>query len=273
MNSFNNIAYRKEEKVLIDNSTKQKKKGPILTSTSHVLSYLTVKNIQSELQIQQSKWPKYFEKELTDNSYDWLNDHHPAPRADEKIRKIAVRIKIDSILDNMQNERIVLRIAVRNSNINNIPVFEDLGYIFDYSKWASTKRHQYRMTCGSQGDFLKRSPCMAYASWTASDNSEYSFEDNQWPEPVILRFNGQEYKVFIEIDMSIPKITPIIKGPTKYDATTFTEVEIALPIESTTNQNWKNNVNSILNELEDYYDNYTIAKTGTEFSFTRTDTL
>ncbi|MPZ05392.1 MAG: hypothetical protein GEU26_03075 [Nitrososphaeraceae archaeon] len=273
MNPLNNIAHRKEEKVLIDNSTKQKKKGPILTSTSHLMSYLTVKNIQADLQIQETKWPKYSEKELTDNSYDWLNDHYPAPTADEKVRKIAVRIKIDSILDSMQNERIILRLVVRNSNIDNIPVFEELGYIFDYAKWASTKRHQYRMTCGSQGDFLKRSLCMGYASWTAMDNTEYSFEDNQWPEPVILRFNGQEYKVFVRIDMSIPKITPVIKGPTKCDATAFTEVETALPIESTANQNWKNNVNRVLNELEDYYENYMIAKTGTEFSFIRTDSL
>ena len=42
----------------------------------------------------------------------------------------------------------IFRIAVRNSNIDQIEAFtaEGLQQIFDYTQWLSTKRNQHRMT-------------------------------------------------------------------------------------------------------------------------------
>ena len=146
------------------------KPQPLWTSTVQSMAFLTVEGIQSETSIQQPKWPIFSLKELDDNSYDFLNDYYPVPPAERNARKIAIRVKIDKVLSSKQDERIVLRVAVRNSNIDNIPVFEDLKAIFDFTRWHRTKRHQYRMTCGSLGDFLKRILGMGYASWTANDD-------------------------------------------------------------------------------------------------------
>jgi len=87
-----------------------------------------------------------------------------------EIRKL-VTTKVDLKPDGGKN---ILRIAVRNSNVDNIPVFEDLYSVFDYDKWYSTKRYQHRETCGSLGDFLKRGLGMGYASLTEGVNDDNS---------------------------------------------------------------------------------------------------
>ena len=93
----------------------------------------------------------------------------------------------------------IIRIAVRNSNVNNYHVFPNLSGVFDYNNWGSTKRYQHKMSASALGDFLKRVLGMSYASWmnissNNNDNSteEDSFEDKQCDEPVILRFNGND---------------------------------------------------------------------------------
>lgn len=143
-----------------------------------------------------------------DNAYDFLNDYYD--KKTKEVRKIAVRVKVDSTTTPK-----ILRIAVRNSNVDNISVFENLEGIFDYNRWFSTKRHQHRMTTGALGDFLKRVLGMGYASWTSINNPEDSFMDRQWEEPVILRFNAHEYKIFIIVDNET--ISTRIEGPTKFD--------------------------------------------------------
>ena len=70
---------------------------------------------------------------------------------------------------------------------------------------------------------------MGYALWTDDFNPENSFEDKQWPEPVIFRFNGQEHKVFVIVEPG-RKIEPKFSEPIAYETPGFTEVEIALPI-------------------------------------------
>jgi hypothetical protein len=60
------------------------------------------------------------------------------------------------------------------------------------------------MTAGFLGDYLKRHGGMGYASWNnmarSTGNSEVSNDDIQWEEPIIFRFNGSEYKVFVYYD-------------------------------------------------------------------------
>ena len=98
----------------------------------------------------------------------------------------------------------LLRLTVRNSNHNKHEPFQNIDFIFDYDKWQSTKRNQYLGTGGALGDFLKRILGMGYASRNEGydttvvrndDNSDFG-SSKQWPEPLILRFNGQEYKYF-----------------------------------------------------------------------------
>ena len=96
-----------------------------------------------------------------DNAFDSLNDYYP--NESKELRNIAVCIKIES----GTQTRDILRMSVRNSNVRDVPVFENIEEIFDYNMWGSTKRNQHRMSRGSLGDFLKRVLGMGYASLTA----------------------------------------------------------------------------------------------------------
>src|SRR5215207_7522120 len=165
-------------------SSKQRK-GPAWTSTKQSMSYITVRGIESDTSWQEYEWPKQTMIQLISNAYDWFHDYYPD--GTKEIRKIAVRVKIEPILDE-NKRRTIIRIAVRNSNVDDIPVFENLDQIFDYTQFHSTKRHQHRDVSGALGDFLKRGLGMGYASWT--DNYDQERKDSaiasfkQWPEPI-----------------------------------------------------------------------------------------
>lgn len=113
---------------------------------------------------------------------------------------------------------------------------------------------------------------MGYASWMniSSNNNpteEDSFEDKQWDEPVILRFNGnEEYRAFIVVVNGDIKPTKI-EGPTPAteDIGTDTEVEVALPLSAY----WNTDYNSLLNDLERYHRIWKLVKRNTEFGFAK----
>ena len=141
----------------------------------------------------------------------------------KETRKIDVFVKIDSILDedivDKDKKRTVIRILVRNSNIDNIPVFENLEAVFNYTQFHSTKRNQHREVSGALGDYLKRGLGMGYALWTNDFNREsLTANSKQWPEPIILRFNGQEHKVFLEVDWDNQAYGPKYEQHREYNA-------------------------------------------------------
>jgi hypothetical protein len=108
----------------------RRRKGPVATSTVKLMSYITVKAIELETSYLQFQWFLFTLKELLDNAWDFLNDYYPnSPKED---RKIEVTIKVDLKPDGEKN---ILRIAVRNSNVNNIPVFDDLDSVLNFDKW------------------------------------------------------------------------------------------------------------------------------------------
>jgi hypothetical protein len=258
-----------------------RRKGPVATSTKQMAGYFTVSGIENELSIRENMWPCFALKELSDNAYDWLNDHYPnnSSRLDynddnnrARRRCIAIRIQIDKILNDTDLTRIFL-IAVRNSNVDQIEVFgggrEGLEQIFDYTQWLSTKRYQHRMTAGFLGDYLKRLGGMGYASWNniACKNNEVSYDDDniQWEEPIIFRFNGTEYKAFVYYDRykGIPE--SVIKYAGKSDAVDYTEVECVLPV-SRINCNGSDSSPSLFDRLRQYYRLYKIPKADIKFS-------
>jgi hypothetical protein len=107
---------------------------------------------------------------------------------------------------------------------------------------------------------------MAYASWTADFNPQTSFEDKQWEEPVIFRFNGQECKVYIKVEPG-RNVTPLFSPPTEYDTSAdggFTEVEIAMPVATY----WNEKHDELIQTLRDYYRKAKLAKMRTDISFT-----
>jgi hypothetical protein len=238
----------------VDPPSNRRRKGPVATSTVKLMFYITVKAIESETSYLLLQWPIFALKELLDNAWDFLNDYYPNnPKED---RKIGVTIKVDL---KPNGEKSILRIAVRNSNVDNISVFEDLDSVFDYDRWYSTKRYQHRETCGSLGDFLKRGLGMEYASWTEGVNDDNSFTDKQWEEPLIVIHNGQENRVYITVNKGSNEPIKVEFEEGSSRSTTYTEVEVALSIDRF--------IEDRVRKLEQYYKIYKIGKSRTDFSF------
>ena len=245
--------------------------APIWTSTKQSMSYLTVNAIESELSRPETEWPKEIMIQLIGNAWDSLQDNYPD--GTKETRKIGVRIKIDSIPDGA-DRMVVIRIAVRNSNVDNLPVFEDIEQIFDYTKFHSSKRNQHRMVTGALGDFLKRSLGMGYASLTEDYDRERKDSavaaDKQWREPVIIRHNGEEDRVFLHVEWDKQEYWPIVIHSVEYGAPKFTEVEVTLPLDSILRKiggDGKRGISYILNDMKRYFYRNRIGKTNTEFTF------
>jgi hypothetical protein len=263
-----------------------KRKGPIATSTRQIAGYFTVSGIQNEISLPERDRPRFALKELLDNAYDWLNDYYPAPPNDNRKRYIGARIRIDKIPKDPNSTRI-FRLTVRNSNVDQIEAFteEILNQIFDFTQWTSTKRDQNRMTAGELGDYLKRHAGMAYASWTniahrpaddeEGEEEEYTDEQVRWEEPMIFRFNGKEYHVFVYYNRYTgePKSEVKYAGPSY--AIDYTEVECTLPVSRNTCKGIVNDDNDdgdesksepLFDGLHRYYKIYKPAKRQIKFS-------
>jgi hypothetical protein len=220
------------------------KAGSVSTSTRQITSYTTTNGIYIDTGVSGFQYPEFAVKELMENAYDFLQEFYPVEYGNNKdTRRISIHVKIEpiaSVIASLPPKQTtefnppkvithLIRIAVRNSNVDNKPVFEDLGAIFDYDRWYSTKRDQFRITTGALGDYLKRSLGMAYALWTSDFNPENSLEGEQWDEPVIFRCNGQERKVYIHVEPG-EKVEPSFSEPVECDIGGSTEVEVILPI-------------------------------------------
>ena len=252
----------------VNGTAATKRKGPIATSTRQIAGYFTVSGIQNEISLPEEDWPRFALKELLDNAYDWLNDYYPSPPNDKTKRYISTRIQIDTIPKDPSLARI-FRITVRNSNVDKIEALteEGLNQIFDYTQWLSTKRDQNRMTAGELGDYLKRHAGMAYASWTTYPHTnkddegeeEYTDEQVQWEEPMIFRFNGSEYHVFVYYNRYTGQPKSEIKYAGPSDAIDYTDIECTLPVSRDT-------CLQLVNKLHRYYMMYKIAKRDIKFS-------
>ena len=223
----------------------------ISTSTKQIMNYVMVKSIESETSYVERDWPLFCLKELLDNAYDFLNDNYSASPREHRTISVWIRIF---------KQHKILRIKVLNSNINNIAVFDNLKATFDFNQWYSSKRDQHRLTCGSLGDALKRILGMGYASVTSIDVGD-SFEDKQWKEPLILRFNGKECKVLIRVNKARQEISSQIEGvyDWKFGNNSCIEVEIALPLL----QDYYCNLED---KLRNYYRIYKVAKSRIDFA-------
>ena len=102
--------------------SKKKKIKPVSTTEKQSMAYVTVKNIENETSHLEADWTLFVLKELIDNAWDWINDEYPAVA--KTVRKIGVRIWLTH--EGEENSIRFVHIAVRNSNVNNVTVFEDL---------------------------------------------------------------------------------------------------------------------------------------------------
>lgn len=248
--------------------SKNPKKGPAWTTTKQSMSYVIVREIESDTSWLESEWPLQIMIQLISNSWDWLHDYYRD--GNEENRKISVYIKIDSIIDG-DIKRPVIRIRVRNLNVDSHQVFEDLHLLFDYTQFHSTKRHQHRMVTGALGDFLKRGLGMGYASWTEGYDRERNDSaiatNKQWAEPVIFRHNGREDKVFIHVEWDQQDYWANISEPVHYDTPNFTEVQVTLPLDSILRKNWNHGIPYIVDGLKTWFEHNMIGKVNTDLYF------
>jgi hypothetical protein len=97
---------------------------------------------------------------------------------------------------------------------------------------------------------------------------EYTDDNIQWEEPLVFRFNGNEYKVFVYYDR-YSGLAPesVIKYAGPSDAIDYTEVECALPVSRTNcNGNDDNDPVPLFDKLHQYYIWYEIPKADIKFS-------
>jgi hypothetical protein len=243
----------------------------IWTTTKQSMSYITVRGIESDTSWPVHDWPKQSVKELISNAYDFLRDYYPD--GDKERRKIAVSVSFDSIPDEdslsvEDKNRTVFRIAVRNSNVDRIPVFGNLEAIFDYTQFYSTKRNQHREVSGALGDYLKRALGMGYALWTNGYNRETHIANTkQWSEPIVLRYNGQEHKVFLSVDWDNQAYGSVFETPIRCKGLDFTEVLVTIPIDYILKINSDHSMQWILGEVKGYFNRNKIGNTIIDFSF------
>lgn len=215
------------------------------TSTKQSMTYVTVSGITQRTNITQQDFPIFCLKELLDNASDFLDSNY----SDSKdARIIMVRIKIE-------NE--ILHIVVRNSNDYNLVPFVDLASVFDFDRFYSTKRNQHRISRGALGDALKEILAMGYALMNSTDKGD-SFTDKQWDEPLILRYNGREHRIYIHVDKADERITTRIDdlrlGAEQIDGdANYIEVEVALPIPDSEGYD-------LLHRLKQYCKKYTLFR-------------
>lgn len=246
----------------LPSSTPSPNPPPVFTSISQKKKYITVEGIVSDISYPGEDWPNVALKELPDNAYEFYVINYP--NATAEARKVSIRIKIDT---QTYSHAKIFRIAVRNSNVDNLVAFPELHAVFDYDRWGSTKRDQHRMTAGGLGDFLKRVLGMGYALWTANDNPEDTdsdpFEDKQWPEPIILRFAGKEYRIFLVVSGDRLLTQGWDKPVPSESIGTDIEVEAALPLVYP----WTYDYHILIKRLEDYYRIFKLIKRNVDFSF------
>ena len=252
------------------------------------MGYFIVRDIESATSYLKREWTIFALKELLDNAYDWLNDHYPAIKPEDKDkRRIVIRIWVTENGNANGAGNKFIHIAVRNSNVDNFPAFTNLKETLDYDIWYSTKRGQHRMTTGGLGDALKRILGMGYAAWSEAEIEtkqgaageeiiEFGLEEEkQWNEPIIVRRNETERRCFLTIEMSKGNRKVDIKPcvPTR-NIGTDTEVEVMLPIVPDSgyidNTYYTRDYEHIpLHKLREYYNSTRFLNRGLNFNFRR----
>src|SRR5919197_3591391 len=258
-------------------SSTKKPPAAVFTSTKQSMSYVTVKAIESDTSTIERDWPLFVERELMENASDFLEVHYPNSGKQDRLVVVSVYVgrwaTADGTINDLDDPP-QLQITVRNSNIKNIQVFQNLEATFDFSQWYSSKRNQHRMTGGYLGDALKRILGMGYASVSRIDTGD-SFEDKQWNEPLTLRFNDKEYQVFIRVNKAKQEIKSEIRGQFKiakghsYRCQACVEVEAVLPLLRNQPAEY---YRELYLKLFNYFKTYKIVKScNTDFRFEGSD--
>jgi hypothetical protein len=180
------------------------------------MDYFTVDGVKLRTGYQHERdWYLLPIRELLDNAADFLTKHYRG--ASDCYIKIWIT----------KNDHF-LRMKIRNSNPKNIPVFQDLKFIVDYDMRYGSKQNVYVISRGMLGDALKQILSLGYVLLHLHDDGN-SFVDKQWDQPLIIRHNRQEQKLYLHVDKANQAADVRIEDSPEELAYTDTEIEIALP--------------------------------------------
>jgi hypothetical protein len=207
-------------------------------------------------------------KELIDNAIDWKWKYCQG-RDDSKIT-VEITITKDRLF----------KCKVRNTNLENIPVFSDkvASNIFDYEKTYGSKQNEFKISRGTLGDAMKYILALPYVLTNLGRDKSNDFEDKQWEIPMYIRHNGIERKVLLVVDEANgtiePHITPSDKArPISH---TDTEIEVTYPMidEVTPNkEGYRSSRYLELSDIKNYCLDHIAGTTDISFEIKLTDNL
>ena len=93
----------------------------------------------------------------------------------------------------------IFSLKIRSSNDNNAPAFGDLEAIFDYGMRYGSKQDVHIISRGMLGDAMKQILSLGYVLLHVSDDGT-QFGDKQWIHPLIIRYNRQEWNIYLTYD-------------------------------------------------------------------------
>jgi hypothetical protein len=219
----------------------------IFSSRKHSMDYVTVNGVIFRTGYHDKKdWYILCIKELLDNAIDFLWKNYQG----SSDATITVHVtKGDSLL----------RVKVRNTNSQNVPVFQNLSAILDYDMRYGSKQSQHIISRGMLGDAMKQILSWPYVLiHTKNDGS--AFTNKQWNDPLIIRNNGIERHVFLHVDKGSQIIHANIKQVDfQLPHTTDTEIELTWPV--------IDEVNLGIHEIEQFCKIYPVFTTDISFKF------
>jgi hypothetical protein len=174
---------------------------------SQFADYTTWKGIENKTGIEKEDAVPFLTKELLDNALDYLETSTTTQHLNNNA--VSLQPEIHVIIEKNQGKYI--RIAVSNSSLDQTKAaFSShmLKSVFDFDRYHSSKRNQFKITKGALGDALKEVLCIPYV--LARDAGIVEESDN-WNYPLYIISQQKLYNIELIAD----KINQVIRSKIK----------------------------------------------------------
>jgi hypothetical protein len=173
------------------------------SQNSQFADYTTWKGIENKTGIEKEDAVSFLVKELLDNALDYLE----TTQYHNNTATPTLQPEIHMVIEKSQGK--YLRITVCNlsyldSQTNSIFSSNILKSIFDFNRYHSSKRNQFKITKGALGDALKEVLCMPYI--LAHDGGIAD-----WNYPLYIKSQQKVYQIELITDRIKQVIRPKIK--------------------------------------------------------------
>ena len=242
---------------LVEGNRGRKRRSPsskppardIFSSKKHSMDYATVDGVvQRTGYADKVDWYFLLIKELLDNAIDFEWKYYPG----SSDAVVATEITLSNTL---------YHIKVRNTNPDNIPVFQNLSAIFDYDMTYGSKQNQHIISRGLLGDAAKQIGTWPYVLMHAEDSGK-KFGNQQWEKPLVIKANKAEYHVLPHIDKVHQRIDTSIKLIPGELSHKDTEIEVTWPVIDEVRKNRLD-----IQTIQSYCKKYVIFTTDINFKF------